>query len=66
MVIDGQTETALLVPPYSVLFCGTCGIRSWSHGAGKDGKESVAINLRCLAGFEWTGLPVETFDGASL
>ena len=48
------------------LFCGTCGIRSWSHGAGKDGAESVAVNLRCLAGFEWAGLPVETFDGASL
>ena len=48
------------------LFCGTCGIRSWSHGAGKDGAESVAINLRCLVGFEWSSLPVETFDGASL
>ena len=48
------------------LFCGTCGIRSWSHGAGKDGAESVAINLRCLVGFDWSSLPVETFDGASL
>jgi hypothetical protein len=33
---------------------------------GPDGKEMVAINLRCLTGFDATALPVETFDGASL
>lgn len=48
------------------LFCGTCGVRSFSRGKGADGKESIAINLRCLSGLDATSLPVETFDGASL
>jgi hypothetical protein len=48
------------------LFCRTCGVRSFSRGAGKDGKEMVSINLRCLAGLDWAALPVETFDGASI
>jgi hypothetical protein len=48
------------------LFCSTCGIRSFSRGTGANGTEMVAINLRCLKGFDATALPVETFDGASL
>jgi hypothetical protein len=47
-------------------FCKHCGVRSFSRGAGKDGKEMVSINLRCIAGLDPTKLPVETFDGASL
>jgi hypothetical protein len=49
------------------LFCSTCGIRSFSRGpGGPEGKMMVAVNLRCLSGFDATGLPVETFDGAKL
>lgn len=48
------------------VFCTTCGIRSFSRGDSKDGKPTVAVNLRCLKGFDPAGLPVETFDGASL
>jgi hypothetical protein len=48
------------------LFCTTCGIRSFSKGKGPDGKMMVAVNLRCLAELDPTGLPVETFDGAKL
>jgi hypothetical protein len=47
-------------------FCRTCGVRSYGHGAGPDGVEMVAINLRCLAGLDAVALPVEQFDGASL
>jgi hypothetical protein len=47
-------------------FCTTCGIRAFAHGAGKDGVEMVAINLRCLAGFDAAKLPVNNFDGAAL
>lgn len=48
------------------VFCKTCGVRSYSHGTDKDGKKTMAINMRCLAGIDATSLPVETFDGASL
>ncbi|MBX3260372.1 MAG: GFA family protein [Labilithrix sp.] len=48
------------------LFCGTCGTRSFSRGAGPDGKVMVAVNLRCLRGLDATKLPTETFDGAAL
>jgi hypothetical protein len=48
------------------VFCRTCGVRSFSRGKDKDGKPTYAVNLRCLAGFDASKLPVETFDGASL
>lgn len=47
------------------VFCRVCGVRSFSRGESPDGKASVAVNLRCLAGFDATALPVHTFDGAS-
>jgi hypothetical protein len=48
------------------LFCRTCGVRSFSRGAGKDGQTTYAINLRCLTDFDATALPVETFDGKAI
>lgn len=47
-------------------FCKVCGVRSFSHGADAKGNETVAINLRCVKDLDWSKLPVETFDGASL
>ena len=47
-------------------FCPTCGVRSFSRGTDKAGNEVVAINLRCLAGFDPTKLPVQSFDCAAL
>jgi hypothetical protein len=47
-------------------FCSVCGIRSFSHGSGQDGKEMVAINVRCLDDVDVTPLEVQTFDGKSL
>jgi hypothetical protein len=48
------------------LFCRTCGVRSFSRGKDKQGKETMAVNMRCLTGLDPTTLPVESFDGASL
>lgn len=48
------------------VFCRHCGIRSFSRGTDKDGNPTVAINLRCLQGFDATKLPVHNFDGASI
>ena len=47
-------------------FCRVCGVRPFSRGTSKDSGETVAVNLRCLAGIDLTKLPVETFDGALL
>ena len=50
----------------SHLFCRKCGIRSFSRGSDRSGAPTVAVNLRTLAGFDATALPVQSFDGASL
>jgi hypothetical protein len=47
-------------------FCTTCGCRAYSQGTDKEGKATLAVNLRCVEGLDATKLPVETFDGASL
>ena len=48
------------------VFCKTCGVRAYSHGTDKDGKRTMAVNLRCVPDLDPTTLPIETFDGASL
>jgi hypothetical protein len=48
------------------LFCKRCGIRSFSRGAAPDGKEVVAVNLRCLDGVELAAIPTRSFDGRSV
>jgi hypothetical protein len=48
------------------VFCRTCGIRSFSHGAGPGGKEMFAFNVRCLDSMDAEGLPVKRVDGKSL
>lgn len=46
-------------------FCGTCGIKSFAMGKGKDGAEQVAINARCLDDVDLDKLNVNKFDGKS-
>ena len=48
------------------LFCRTCGIKSFARGAGRDGEPMVAVNVRCLDGFEEGQFELRTFDGRSL
>ena len=45
------------------LFCSTCGIRSFAHGVGPDGKEVRAINVRCLDDFELEKVPTKHVNG---
>jgi hypothetical protein len=47
-------------------FCPVCGIRSFARGAGPDGREMVAVNVRCLENLDLASLPVRPFDGRSL
>jgi hypothetical protein len=42
-------------------FCTTCGVSPFVNGPGM-----VAVNARCLEGFDLASAPIEQFDGASL
>ena len=48
------------------LFCSRCGVRSFSRGSAPDGRQMVAINVRCLEGVDVASIPVRAFDGKSL
>jgi hypothetical protein len=48
------------------LFCTECGVESFGRGAGPDGQETVAVNVRCLDGIDISALRPEPFDGKSL
>jgi hypothetical protein len=46
-------------------FCPTCGIRPFARGKDPEGKEMVAVNVRCLEGVDLDSLQVVRFDGRS-
>ncbi len=48
------------------LFCRTCGVRSFGRGKGPDGREMVAINVRCLDDVDLATMALFQFDGKSL
>ena len=47
------------------LFCRTCGTASFSRGIRPDGKEMVAIDVRCLDDVDVGALKPMPFDGRS-
>lgn len=62
---DGLTEYRFNSKKIAHLFCPTCGVAAYSRGKTPDGKEMVAINVRCLDGVELDGLDITHYDGAS-
>jgi hypothetical protein len=48
------------------LFCPNCGVGSFSRGQAPDGKEMIAVNVRCLDGVDFDALKPMPFDGRSL
>ncbi len=48
------------------LFCKTCGVRSFGRGIGPDGREMVAINVRCLDDVDLNAITPVCYDGKSL
>jgi hypothetical protein len=48
------------------LFCAQCGVGAFSRGQTPDGKEVVAINVRCLDDVDVASLKTTPFDGKSL
>lgn len=47
------------------LFCSTCGIGSFGRGTMPDGKQMVALNVRCLDDVDTSALTVAQIDGKS-
>ena len=45
------------------LFCKVCGIKSFARGVGPNGKEMVAINVRCVEGVDPSTLAIKQVDG---
>jgi hypothetical protein len=45
------------------LFCSTCGVQSFTRGTGRDGKQMVSINVRCLEGVDLDKVKVTPYDG---
>ncbi len=48
------------------LFCSRCGVRSFARGAGPDGREMAAVNVRCLDGVDLASVSTRSFDGRSI
>ena len=47
-------------------FCANCGISTHGGGVAPDGKQMVAVNLRCVTDIDLDTLEIQTFDGAKL
>lgn len=47
------------------LFCKTCGVKSFARGVGPDNKPMIAINARCLDGFDPDKVEITKYDGKS-
>jgi hypothetical protein len=47
-------------------FCKTCGCAPFAEGRTPDGREMIAINLRCVENFDLASVEITEFDGASL
>jgi hypothetical protein len=48
------------------MFCAGCGVETFGRGTGADGKEMIAINVRCLDGVDVATLSPKPYDGRSL
>ena len=46
-------------------FCPVCGAQPFARGKTPDGKEMVAVNLRCAPDFDRANLPIVPVDGKS-
>jgi hypothetical protein len=47
-------------------FCATCGVQPYAEGKGRDGRDMVTVNVRCLDGVDPEAFEVMRFDGASM
>ncbi|MGQ0457638.1 MAG: GFA family protein [Hyphomicrobium sp.] len=45
------------------LFCGVCGVRAFGRGTAPDGRQMVAVNVRCLDGVDLAAITPKQVDG---
>lgn len=67
--LDGEPGEAIYTFGKHVIrhqFCKTCGCAPFGEGSGPDGKEMVAVNLRCVEEIDLSKLTISQFDGAAL
>jgi len=62
---DALTEYRFNTHKISHLFCDTCGIQSFGRGVGSDGREVIAVNVRCLDDIDVFALKPLQVDGKS-
>lgn len=62
---DALTEYRFNTDKISHLFCGTCGIQSFGRGVTPDGRQMIAVNVRCLDDIDVFGLNPQQVDGKS-
>lgn len=48
------------------LFCKTCGVHSFARGTGPDGREMIAVNIRCLDGVDVGSVTPKPFNGRDM
>lgn len=48
------------------LFCKHCGVQSFSRGKDMEGKDTVAINMRCLDGVDVDTLDIMKYEGKNI
>lgn len=63
---DNLTEYRFNKKFIAHLFCKTCGVQAFGRGTSPEGKETVAVNVRCLEGINPTSLTIEQFDGKNM
>lgn len=62
---DALTEFKFNTDKISHLFCETCGVQSFGRGVAPDGREVIAVNVRCLDGIDVFALKPQEVDGKS-
>jgi hypothetical protein len=63
---DGLTDYQFNKKVIHHLMCPDCGIESFARGTAPDGKEMVAVNVRCLDDVDLKALSPVPFDGRSI
>jgi hypothetical protein len=47
-------------------FCPTCGIHPYAVGTDRQGRDMIAVNVRCIEDIDLSTVPVKHIDGRSL